>query len=84
MTKDFDYIKETKALVAELSALQLTGFPHLIRVKSWNTGRVVNFAPNAAECECNEWWDGEMMIYRPVAAFSVPNMNVKSLVLLND
>lgn len=83
-TKDFSFHSDTKALVAECSDLQLNGFPHLIAVKSWHTGRVINFAPDAEECDRNEFWDGEMMVYRPVVEHNMPKMNVRKLVLIND
>ena len=78
----FSFNKETKVLSAEASSLGMMPgrFPRSFEVFSPNTGRTVKFEYDQEAAEANEFWDGEMVEYRPTIALP----NVKTIVVFND
>jgi hypothetical protein len=71
-SRDFDW-RASKG-TATLSRIALPSFPQSFFIKSWRTGEVMLFLPDAATMEANEFFDGE------AAAYFTPGGNVQVLV----
>lgn len=77
--KKFEYAKNTGTLTSGTISCNLSGFPREIDVVSHHTGEIIRFRQVSYEdpwCD-HDFWDGEMMVYRPVTAVK----NVGKLVL---
>lgn len=82
-TSDFEFNKEGRYLIAELSTLGFVpgeSFPDSLEVRSEKTGKLVVFRRDNTAAIRNEFWDGELMEYRPEQMLP----NCVRLVLLND
>lgn len=81
VSDSFDYDKDRKVMAAELSTLRLDRFPKRLYVFSTKTGRTLGFAYDEQAAIQNEFWDGQLMYYKPL---DTDQVNVEKLVLFND
>ena len=65
-TANMRYVPEDRELFFGVEHGSISSFPKEIDVTSARTGAVVRFVVDSELAEQNEFWDGEMAVYRPV------------------
>lgn len=80
MTSMFHYDAKRKVLSCHASDLGLIRFPETITITSDRTGQKVTFNADREAALAAEFWDGELMEYKPVQD-GTP-INVKRLVIM--